>query len=96
MIYTINDSKGNVLEVKAFHPGIFLEEEIVDRDLLKKTVAQHLEILPTNLSEILKGKRNISPRLAVKLEKVFKISAEYWLNLQMAWDLQNARAEEYA
>ena len=96
MIYTINDSKGNVLEVKAFHPGIFLEEEIEDRELLKKTVAQQLEILPTNLSEILKGKRNISPRLAVKLEKVFKISAEYWLNLQMAWDLQNARAEEYA
>lgn len=96
MNYTINDSKGNVLEVKAFHPGVFLEEEIEDRELLKKTVAQQLEILPTNLSEILKGKRNISPRLAVKLEKVFKISAEYWLNLQMAWDLQNARAEEYA
>ncbi|GAA4140773.1 HigA family addiction module antitoxin [Sphingobacterium kyonggiense] len=96
MNYTINDSKGNVLEVKAFHPGVFLEEEIEDRELLKKTVAQQLEILPTNLSEILKGKRNISPRLAVKLEKVFKISAEYWLNLQMAWDLQNAREEEYA
>lgn len=96
MNYTINDSKRNVLEVKAFHPGIFLEEEIEDRELLKKTVAKQLEILPTNLSEILKGKRNISPRLAVKLEKVFKISAEYWLNLQMVWDLQNARAEEYA
>lgn len=96
MNYTINDSKGNVLEVKAFHPGVFLEEEIEDRELLKKTVAQQLEMLPTNLSEILKGKRNISPRLAVKLEKVFKISAEYWLNLQMAWDLQNAREEEYA
>ncbi|MFD1167113.1 HigA family addiction module antitoxin [Sphingobacterium daejeonense] len=64
--------------------------------MLKKTIAQQLEILPTNLSEILKGKRNISPRLAVRLEKVLKISAKYWLNLQMAWDLQNAREEEYA
>ncbi len=96
MNYTISDSKGNVLEVKAFHPGIFLQEEIEERELLKKTIAQQLEILPTNLSEILKGKRNISPRLAVRLEKVLKISAEYWLNLQMAWDLQNAREEEYA
>lgn len=96
MNYTISDSKGNVLEVKAFHPGIFLQEEIEERSLLKKTIAQQLEILPTNLSEILKGKRNISPRLAVRLEKVLKISAEYWLNLQMAWDLQNAREEEYA
>lgn len=96
MNYTISDSKGNVLEVKAFHPGIFLQEEIEERELLKKTIAQQLEILPTNLSEILKGKRNISPRLAVRLEKVLKIRAEYWLNLQMAWDLQNAREEEYA
>ena len=96
MNYTINDSKGNILEVKAFHPGIFLQEEIEERELLKKTIAQQLEILPTNLSEILKGKRNISPRLAVRLEKVLNISAEYWLNLQMAWDLQKARNEEYS
>lgn len=96
MNYTINDNKGNVLKIKAFHPGIFLQEEIEARELLKKTIAQQLEILPTNLSEIFKGKRNISPRLAVKLERVLNISAEYWLNLQMAWDLQKAREEEYA
>ncbi|SRR5690606_24121261 len=96
MNYTINDSKGNILRVKAFHPWIFLQEEIEERELLKKTIAQQLEILPTNLSEILKGKRNISPRLAVRLEKVLNISAEYWLNLQMAWDLQKARNEEYS
>lgn len=64
--------------------------------MLKKELAHDLGILPTNLSEILKGKRNISPRLAVKLEKTLNISAEYWLNLQTAWDLQNAREEEYA
>ena len=96
MNYTINDSKGNILRVKTFHPWIFLQEEIEERELLKKTIAQQLEILPTNLSEILKGKRNISPRLAVRLEKVLNISAEYWLNLQMAWDLQKARNEEYS
>ena len=43
MNYTISDSKGNVLEVKAFHPGIFLQEEIEERELLKKTIAQQLE-----------------------------------------------------
>jgi len=94
MNYTINDRKGNISKVKAFHPGIFLQEEIEERELLKKTIAQQLEILPTNLSEILRGKRNISPRLAVRLEKLLNISAEYWLNLQMVWDLQKAREEE--
>ena len=82
-------------QTKAFHPGHFLLEEIEERGLLKKDVALQLGILPTNLSEILNSKRNISPKLAVKLEKTLDISAEYWLNLQMAWDLQNARKEEF-
>ena len=90
----IFNSNGKVLQVKAFHPGLYLQEEIEERKLLKKDVAQQLGILPTNLSEIMNGKRNISPKLAVKLEKALGISAEYWLNLQMAWDLQNAREEE--
>ncbi|MHC8948492.1 HigA family addiction module antitoxin [Sphingobacterium hungaricum] len=46
------------------------------------------------MSEILKGKRNISPKLAVRLERVLGIDAEYWLNLQLSWDLQNARQLE--
>lgn len=96
MNYQIFNSKGSALLVKAFHPGIYLLEEIEERGMLKKAVAHELGILPTNLSEILKGKRNISPRIAIKLEKILKISAEYWLNLQMAWDLQKAREEEYA
>lgn len=88
------DDHGKFLHVTAFHPGQFLAEEIEERKLLKKDLAEQLGILPTNLSEILKGKRNISPKLAVRLERVLEISAEYWLNLQMAWDLQNERSKE--
>ncbi len=89
----IFNNNGKILQAPAFHPGQFLQEEIEERELLKKEVARQLGILPTNLSEILTGKRNISPRLAVRLEIVLGISAEYWLNLQMVWDLQNAREE---
>ncbi|HMR18065.1 MAG TPA: HigA family addiction module antitoxin [Sphingobacterium sp.] len=78
---------------EAFHPGVFLQEEIEARGLLKKDVAQQLDLSPANLSEIFSGKRNISPKLAVNLEKAFGISAEYWLNLQMGWDLKKARKE---
>lgn len=92
----IFNNNGKILQIVAFHPGQFLQEEIEERQLLKKEVARQLGILPTNLSEILNGKRNISPRLAVKLEIALGISAEYWLNLQMAWDLQNAREEVLA
>jgi plasmid maintenance system antidote protein VapI len=47
----------------------FLLEEIEERQLLKKDIAKQLEILPHHLSELFAGKRNISARMAVKLEK---------------------------
>jgi len=92
----IKDNKGNVLITEAFHPGIFLVEEIVERGLLKKDVAKELEILPHHLSEIFAGKRNISARLAIKLENLLGVSAAYWAGLQLDYDLQQARELEHA
>jgi addiction module HigA family antidote len=45
---------------------------------------------------LFKGKKNITARLAVRLEKVLSISAEYWLGLQSAYDLAQARELEVA
>ncbi len=94
MIDQVFDYTGNEIEVEAFHPGEFLLEEIETRKLVKKEVASLLGIFPHHLSEIFSGKRNISAKLAVRLEKAFGISAEYWLSLQTAYDLQMAREYE--
>lgn len=88
------DHNGNEIEIEAFHPGEFLLEEIEGRDLLKKDVAKQLDILPHHLSEIFAGKRNISARLAVRLEKILGISSHYWLGLQMEYDLFIAKQLE--
>jgi antitoxin HigA-1 len=88
------DHNGTEIEIEAFHPGEFLLEEIEERDLLKKDVAKALDILPQHLSEIFAGKRNISARLAVKLEKILGISSHYWLGLQMEYDLFIAKQLE--
>ncbi len=85
---------GKEIEIEAFHPGEFLQEEIEERAILKKDVAKALLILPHHLSEIFAGKRNISARFAVRLEKFLGISSHYWLGLQMEYDLFIARAEE--
>lgn len=87
------DNKGTEIVSQAFHPGIFLLEEIEERKLLKKDLAKELGLLPNNLSQIFTGKRNISITLALKLEKILEISAEYWIGLQTAYDLQEARKE---
>ena len=53
-----------------------------------------LDILPHHLSEIFAGKRNISARLTVRLEKILGISSHYWLGLQMEYDLFIAKQLE--
>jgi antitoxin HigA-1 len=96
MNYQVLGNTGNAIETEAFHPGQFLLEEIEHRNLVKKQIATELGILPNHLSDIFAGKRNISAKLAVRLEKVLGISAEYWINLQAAYDLQEARELEHA
>jgi addiction module HigA family antidote len=88
------DHNGNEIEIQAFHPGEFLQEEIEERALVKKDVAHALGILPHHLSEIFAGKRNISARVAIRLEKLLDIRAAYWLGLQMRYDLYIAKQEE--
>lgn len=90
----IFNHKGAEIIVEAFHPGVYLLEEIEERELLKKDVAKALDLLPNNLSQLFTGKRNISAQLALKLEKYLGISAEYWYGLQSAYDLQEARHNE--
>lgn len=85
---------GREIAIQAYHPGKLLQEEIEERGLLKKDVAHSLGILPQHLSEIFSGKRNFSARLAVRLEKLLDISADYWLRLQMNYDLYQAKKQE--
>ncbi|WP_462267870.1 HigA family addiction module antitoxin [Mucilaginibacter sp.] len=91
MTNQVLDHNGKELEIEAFHPGEFLLEEIEERGLLKKEVAAALEILSHHLSGIFAGKRHISAKTALKLEKLLNISAGYCLGMQMEYDLQTAR-----
>lgn len=80
----------------ATHPGEVLKDEIEERKLVKIEVAQALGIQPGQLSELFKGKRNISPALALKLQQLLNIPAETWLILQNRYDLTALRLLETA
>jgi addiction module HigA family antidote len=87
------DHTGKEIEIEAFHPGGFLLEEIEARHLAKKDAATALGLLPHHLSEIFSGKRNISAKTALKIEQLLNVSANYWLGMQMEYDLYVARHE---
>ena len=57
-------------------------------------VSADLEVSPIAISEILRGKRAISPAMALRLGTYFGVSPEFWLALQAAHDLQRVRTPD--
>ena len=71
-----------------FHPGEILEEEFLEpMGLSQSALARAIGTTQVVINEICRGKRGISPAMALKLAKHFKMSPEFWMNLQMTWDL---------
>lgn len=54
-------------------------------------LARKIGCPPHRINEIVRGKRGISAETALALEKRFKTPALTWLNMQVAWDLAQAR-----
>ena len=61
--------------------------------LTVKDAAATLGVTRTTLSELVNGKRGISPEMAVRLSKVFGGSAESWITLQAHYDVAQVRAD---
>jgi HTH-type transcriptional regulator/antitoxin HigA len=90
--YNVLDSKGKeIFSDVTLHPGEVLELELEARGIKKSPFALSLGIKPGHLSELLHGKRHIGAVMAIKLEQLLDIKAEYWLRIQMYYDLQEAR-----
>ncbi len=72
--------------------GEFLKVMILEeRGLTQKWLAEEIGCAERKISEICNCKRGISASFAIELEKVFGISAEFWVTIQAKWDLYNAR-----
>jgi addiction module HigA family antidote len=76
----------------AIHPGEFLAEELEARELTQRALAQAIGCPEQVISEIVHGKKGITAETALQLAEVFGVSAEFWMNLQMAYELTIARA----
>jgi len=70
------------------YPGAILKDEIKALGLIKKDLAKDVGI--TMLSDMIHGRRNITADLALKLEGALNISAMFWMNSQIKYDLDNA------
>jgi addiction module HigA family antidote len=76
------------------HPGeILLEEFLKPLELTQVALARHLGIPVQRVNEIVRGKRGITPETAWLLSQAFKTTPQFWLNLQMQYDLARNRPD---
>jgi len=73
------------------HPGEMLREDFLsDYGLTASGLASAIGVSRQSVNELLRGRRAVSPEMALRLGKVFGNSAAFWLNAQRAVDLWDA------
>lgn len=82
-----------MIEIKhIYSAGEFLKTMILEeRGLTQKWLANEIGCAERKISEICNNKRGMSAKFALDLERVFGISAEFWVTMQAKWELKNAR-----
>ena len=79
------------------HPGeVLLEEFVKPLEISQTELAEWIGVSYPRLNEIINGKRGITPDTALRLQQVFGADAQFWLNLQLVWDLFHAKHSENA
>jgi addiction module HigA family antidote len=92
--YKVIGSNGQELRTDVLlHPGEVLEMEIFARGLTKSRFAMDIKMYPSHMSDILKGKRNITEEIALKIESKLGISAEFWMRLQVEYNISVLRTK---
>jgi addiction module HigA family antidote len=77
------------------HPGeMLLEEFLKPMGITQRDLANAINVPYQRVNEIINGRRGISPSTALRLAKVFGVSADFWMNIQLRWDLYFAKQSE--
>jgi addiction module HigA family antidote len=74
----------------AIHPGEILADELAEISVTPTELARQLRVPANRITQILHGKRSVSGDTALRLGHWFGTSAQFWLNLQTAYDIRIA------
>ena len=74
------------------HPGeMLIEEFLKPMKISAYRLSKETKMHATRISEILKGRRRITADTALRLSKFFGTSADFWMGLQIEYDLREER-----
>lgn len=77
------------------HPGAMLLEEFLEpMGLSQRELADAIAVPYQRVNEIVNERRGVTPSTALRLSTYFGTSTDFWMNLQIRWDLYHAREAE--
>jgi addiction module HigA family antidote len=77
------------------HAGeILLEEFLKPMEITQRDLADAIRVPYQRVNELVNGRRGVTPSTSLRLSKFFGTSADFWMNLQLRWDLYHAKQEE--
>jgi antitoxin HigA-1 len=77
----------------AIHPGEILADELQELGVSPTELARLINVPPNRVTQIIHGRRGITGDTALRLGHWFRTSAQFWLNLQSAYDIRVAEAK---
>jgi antitoxin HigA-1 len=75
------------------HPGEILADELSELGISPTALSRQIKVPPNRITQIIKGQRNITGDTALRLGHWFGTRAQFWLNLQSAYELRKAEQE---
>ena len=77
------------------HPGEMLREEfLLPMGITQRELAQAIHVPYQRINELVNERRGMTPGIALRLARFFGMSADFWMNLQLRWDLYHAQQAE--
>ena len=74
------------------HPGeMLLEEFLVPMGITQRELSKAIHVPYQRVNEIVNKRRGVSPSTALRLAKFFGMSEDFWVSLQLRWDLYRAK-----
>ncbi len=74
----------------AIHPGEILSDELAELGITPTELSRQIKVPPNRVTQIIQGRRGITGDTALRLGHWFKTSAQFWLNLQAAYEIRIA------
>ena len=77
----------------AIHPGEILADELQEIGVTPTELSRQIDVPANRVTQIIHGQRGITGDTALRLGHWFGTSAQFWLNLQSAYDIRVAQAK---